>query len=36
MNVRMDYTTVEMGPIVKIPMDLSTAFANLLQNVKVN
>ena len=36
MNVRTDYTTVAMCPSVRIPMDLSTAFANLSQNTKVS
>ena len=36
MNVRKDYTTVAMCPIVRIPMDLSTAFAKLIQNTKVS
>ena len=36
MNVRTDYTTVAMCPIVRIPMDLSTAFAKLAQNTKVS
>ena len=36
MNVRTGYTTVAMCPIVRIPMDLSTAFAKLIQNTKVN
>ena len=35
MNVRTNYTTVEMCPIVRIPMDLSTVFAKLIQNTKV-
>ena len=35
MNVRTDYTTVAMCPIVRIPMDPSTAFAKLIQNTKV-
>ena len=36
MNVRTDYTTVAMCPIVRIPMDLLTAFAKLVQNTKVS
>ena len=36
MNVRTDYTTVAMCPVVKIPMDLSTAFAKLIQNTMVS
>ena len=36
MNVRTDYTTVAMCPIVRIPMDLSTAFVKLIQNTKVS
>ena len=36
MNVKTDYTTVAMCPIVRIHMDLSTAFAKLAQNTKVS
>ena len=36
MNVRTDYTTVAMRPIVRISMDLSVAFVKLIQNTKVN
>ena len=36
MNVRTNYTTVAMCPIVRIPMDLLTAFAKLMQNTKVS
>ena len=36
MNVRTDYTTVAMWPTVRIPMDPSTPFVNLVQIVKVD
>ena len=36
MNVRTDYTTVAMCPIVRIPMALSIAFAKLVQNTMVS
>ena len=36
MNARTDYTTVAMCPIVRIPMDLSIAFATLVQNTMVS
>ena len=36
MNVRTDYTTVAMCPFVRIHMDLSIAFAKLMQNTKVS
>ena len=36
MNVRTDYTTVAMCSIVRMPMDLSIAFAKLIQNTEVS
>ena len=36
MNVTTDYITVAICPIVLIPLDHSTAFANLEQIVKVS
>lgn len=36
MNVMTAYTTVVKCPIVRIPMDLSIAFAKLVQNTMVS
>ena len=36
MNVRTDYTTVAMCPIVRTPMALSIAFVKLVQNTMVS
>ena len=36
MNVRADYTTVAICSNMRIPMDLSIAFAKLIQNTKVS
>lgn len=36
MNVMTVYTTVVKCPIVRIPMDLSIAFAKLVQNTMVS